>query len=166
MTISRFEIRPVASRRLRATLLLVFLLALFGVGQTRLTGVELAVALLALTVIFADGLRRTRVPACTLVFEDRPRVCRLIDDTGAETRMRGIRASVYPWLIVLRLEVEQGSGNPQEKNRTGAAQNLPAERWLRYPVVFLPDSLNTPSKDGWRYLLVWSQQLRRTLANT
>ena len=145
---------------------MVFLLALFGVSQTRLTGIELAIVLLALTAIFADGLRRTRVPACTLIFENRPRGCCLIDHTGTETRLRGMRASVYPWLIVLRLEAEQGSGNAQEKNRIGDAKTLSAERWLRYPVVFLPDSLNTPSKDDWRYLLVWSQQLRRTLANT
>lgn len=162
MTISRFEIRPVASRRLRAALLLVFLLALVGISQTRLRGVELVVALLVLTAIFADGLRRTRVPACTLIFEDRPRVCRLIDDTGAETCLRGTRASVYPWLIVLRLTAEER--NAPETDRP-SAEMLPAERWLRYPVVFLPDSLGTSSKERWRHLLVWSQQLRRTLAN-
>lgn len=141
---------------------MVFLLALIGISQTRLGGVELVVALLVLTAVFADGLRRTRVPACTLIFEDRPRVCRLIDDTGAETCLRGTRASVYPWLIVLRLAVAQG--NTKEMAQLGT-ETLPAERWLRYPIVFLPDSLERPSKERWRHLLVWSQQLRRTLAN-
>ena len=145
---------------------MVFLLALVGISQTRLRGVELVVALLVLTAIFVDGLRRTRVPACTLIFEDRPRVCRLIDDTGAEICLRGTRASVYPWLIVLRLAAAQGSA--KELAQLGAqlsTETLPAERWLRYPIVFLPDSLERPSKERWRHLLVWSQQLRRTLAN-
>ncbi len=157
MTAHRLEIRPIASRRLRAALLFVFLLGLAGLAQTRLSNVELFVALLTLTAIFIDGLRRTRVPCCTLIFEPRPLACRLIDTTGVEIALRGTRSSVYPWLIVLRLEPAQAG--------TESAADGAIARWLKYPVVLLPDSLATPSKDSWRHLLVWSQQLRRTLAN-
>lgn len=159
MTVSRFEIRPIASRRLRAALLLVFLLGLLGLSQTRLNGLELLVAFLVLSAIFADGLRRTQVPACTLVFENRPLVCRLSDSGGGETLLRATRASVYPWLIILKFEAVQGEA--QIGHETGVAQ-----RWLKYPIVLLPDSLaHQSAKDGWRHLLVWSQQLRSTLAN-
>ena len=132
---------------------MVFLLGLAGIAQTRLSTVELFVALLALTVIFIDGLRRTRVPPCTLVFDYAPLGCRLIDAAGGDIPLRGTRASAYPWLVVLKFEPDQG----------GAEST--AGRWLKYPVVLLPDSLAAPSSTAWRHLLVWSQQLRRTLAN-
>ena len=153
MTVQRLEIRPIASRRLRAAELLVFLLGLAGLAQTRLSTVELLVALLTLSVIFIDGLRRTRVPPCTLIFDYAPLGCRLIDATGVEIPLRGTRASAYPWLVVLKFEPDQGGAESA------------AGRWLKYPVVLLPDSLAVPSPTAWRHLLVWSQQLRRTLAN-
>ena len=153
MTVQRLEIRPIASRRLRAALLLVFLLGLAGLAQTRLSTVELFVALLTLTVIFIDGLRCTRVPPCTLIFDYAPLGCRLIDVTGVEIPLHGTRASAYPWLVVLKFEPDQ------------AYVESAAGRWLKYPVVLLADSLAEPSPTAWRHLLVWSQQLRRTLAN-
>lgn len=157
MTDHRLAIRPIASRRLRAALLLVFLLGLAGLSQTRLSTVELIVALLALTAIFVDGLRRTCVPACTLIFEPRPLGCRVVDAAGVELTLRGTRASVYPWLIVLKFEPDPTVAEP--------AAPVALARWLKYSVVLLPDSLAASSKDSWRQLLVWSQQLRRTLAN-
>ena len=132
---------------------MVFLLGLAGLAQTRLSTVELFVALLTLTVIFIDGLRCTRVPPCTLIFDYAPLGCRLIDVTGVEIPLHGTRASAYPWLVVLKFEPDQ------------AYVESAAGRWLKYPVVLLADSLAEPSPTAWRHLLVWSQQLRRTLAN-
>ena len=159
MSISRFQIRPIASRRLRAALLLVLALGLLGISQTRFTLAEGLVAVLALCAIAADGWRRTRVPDCTLMFENRPLGCRLIDSSGVEVALNGVRSSVYPWLIVLKFEVADGA------EESARATTLATQRWLRRPIVLLPDSLALPSKDSWRHVLVWSQQLRRSLAN-
>ncbi len=148
----RFELRPIASRRLRAALLLVLLLSLVGISQTRLSATELIVAVLALAAIFADGWRRTRIPACTLMFSYRPLGCSVQDPTQAETALRCTHASVYPWLIVLQFEQD-----PQ------VANVVPV--WLNRPVVLLPDSLGDTRKAEWRRLLVWARLMRRQLAN-
>jgi hypothetical protein len=145
----RFEFRPIASRRLRAALLLVYALGLLALWQTRFTGVELAVAVASLSVIMADAWRRTRVPELTLVFFYQPLSCTAITPAGESIALSGTRASVYPWLIVLQFESSDGA--------------LP--RGLRKFVVLLPDSLDGVSTDTWRRLLVWSQLLRRRLAN-
>ena len=150
MSLRRFELRPIASRRLRAALLLVFALGLIGISQTRLGGAELGVALLALGAIFADGWRRTRMPRSGLLFSYRPLGCAL-QDTDAETPMRCTHASVYPWLIVLQFDRD-----PKTAGR------LPA--WLNRAVVLLPDSLGGNARDEWRRLLVWARLTRRQLA--
>lgn len=152
MNSRRFEIRPIASRRLRAALLLVFVLGLVGLSQSRLNGIELAVALLALCVIFADGWRRTRMHACALLFDDRPLGCRLIDSDGREIALSCKRASVYPWLIVLHFEAAA----------LGQAQ-WPI--WLNRAVVLLPDSLADASQQDWRRLLIWARLNRRQLTS-
>ena len=152
MNSRRFDIRPIASRRLRAALLLVFVLGLVGLSQSRLNGVELAVALLALCVIFADGWRRTRMHACALLFDDRPLECRLIGSDGQEIALSCKRASVYPWLIVLHFEAAA----------LGQAQ-WPI--WLNRAVVLLPDSLADASQQDWRRLLIWARLNRRQLTS-
>lgn len=148
----QLTIRPVASRRLREALLLVFVLGLVGLSQSRLNGVELAVALLALCVIFADGWRRTRMPKCAMLFDDRPLGCRLINSDGQEIALSCKRASVYPWLIVLHFDAAA----------SGQAQ-LPV--WLNRALVLLPDSLADASQQGWRRLLIWARLNRRQLAS-
>ena len=145
----RFELRPIASRRLRAALLLVYALGLIALWQTRLTGVELIVAVASLSAIMADAWRRTAVPELTLVFGYQPLTCSVITPAGESIALSGTRTSVYPWLIVLQFESIDGA--------------LP--RGLRKFVVLLPDSLAEPSSDTWRRLLVWSRLLRRRLAN-
>ena len=115
--------------------------------------------MLVLCAIAADGWRRTCVPDCTLMFENRPLGCRLIDSSGVGVALNGVRSSVYPWLIVLKFEVADGA------EESARATTLATQRWLRRPIVLLPDSLALPSKDSWRHVLVWSQQLRRSLAN-
>ncbi len=148
----RFEIRPIASRRLRAALLLVCVLGLVGLLQSRLNGAELVVALLAIGVIFADAWRRTRMPVCTLIFDDRPLGCRVIDAQGQETILDCKRASVYSWLIVLQFDV----GTPgQERLPVGVRRTL----------VLLPDSLANTSQQHWRRLLIWARQIRRQLTS-
>lgn len=151
MNLRRFELRPIASRRLRAALLLVFALGLIGISQTSLSGVEFVVAILALGAIFADGWRRTRIPQCGLLFSYRPLACALLDAAGVETTLRCTHASVYPWLIVLQFERDPKT-----------AGYLPA--WLNRAVVLLPDSLGDRSQDEWRRLLVWARLVRRQLA--
>lgn len=148
---SRFEIRPVASRRLRAALLLVLLLGWVAISQTRLSTGEMLVAHLALITFFVDGWRRTRMPACRLIFKEQPLGCALLDAMHNERLLRCKRASVYPWLIVLQFEQD-----PQ------AADPLPA--WLNRAVVLLPDSLDDAQGTEWRRLLVWSHLMRRQLA--
>jgi len=148
----RFELRPSASRRLRAALLLVLLLGFIGISQTRLSGAELIVAILALIVIFVDGWRRTCLPDCKLIYTYRPLGCAVQDATGGELALRCTHVSVYPWLIVLQFERDPV-----------AASRLPA--WLNRAVVLLPDSLCEPSPEGWRRLLIWARLARRQLAN-
>ena len=152
MNLSRFEIRPIASRRLRAALLLVFVLGLYGLSQTRLNGAELVVSILALSAIFADGWRRTRTALSTLIFNYRPLGCSLIDADGVETPLHCRQASVYPWLVVLKFEpVEAGS----------PFIRILSDRAL----VLLPDSLPEQSRQHWRPLLIWANQMRRQLSN-
>ena len=152
MNLRRFELRPIASRRLRAALLLVLLLSLVGISQTRLSGVQLVVAILALAMIFADGWRRTRIPHCALNFCYRPLGCSLLDQALGDMALRCRRVSVYPWLIVLQLERD-----PQ------APGHLPS--WLHRAVVLLPDSLSNCQDSEWRRLLIWARLTRRQLAN-
>lgn len=152
MIVRRFEIRPIASRRLRAALLLVFVLALLGVFQTSLAAVERAVALMALGVIFADGWRRTRLPPCTLIFDYQPLGCRVVDASGSEIALRCRRASVYPWLIVLHF-LTDGSDSGR------------APGGLNRAVVLLPDSLADATSQDWRRLLIWARLARRQLGS-
>ena len=149
----RFELRPIASRRLRAALLLVLLLSLLGISQTRLSGAELVVAILALAAIFTHGWRRTRIPSCQLIFSYRPLGCSVLpDQTPAELVLRCTHASVYPWLIVLQFERD-----------SQAPGRLPS--WLNHTVVLLPDSLGDGQYLEWRRLLIWARLTRRQLAN-
>ncbi len=151
----RFELRPIASRRLRAALLLVLLLSLLGISQTRLSDAELVVALLALAAIFADGWRRTRMPACQLMLSYRPLggSVLLAQAAGpAEMPLRCRHASVYPWLIVLQFERDPQAPGP-----------WPA--WLNRAMVLLPDSLGDASSTEWRRLLIWARLTRRQLAH-
>jgi hypothetical protein len=153
MTSRRFELRPIASRRLRAALLLLLLLSLLGISQTRLSFAELVVAILALAAIFADAWRRTRMPACTLIFNDRPLGCHVIDAQGQEMILNCKHASVYPWLIVLQFD----AGTPSQERRPLG---------LRRTLALLPDSMANPSQRRWRRLLIWARQLRRQLSSS
>ena len=148
----RFELRPIASRRLRAALLLVLLLGFVGISQTRLSGAELIVAVLALMAIFADGWRRSRMPGCPIVFSYRPLACSVQDPSQGEVGLRCTHASVYPGLIVLQFE--------RDSDSAGRLQS-----WLHRAVVLLPDSLGLMRGTEWRRLLVWARLTRRQLAN-
>ena len=143
----RFEVRPIASRRLRAALLLVALLAALGITQTALSAAETVVAWLAWLVILVDGWRRTRMPPCPLQFTVRPLACMTMDNLGESRPLVCRRVSVYPWIVVLDFSREGGALNG----------------WPASTLVLLRDSVS--SDESWRHLLVWSGLMRRQLAN-
>lgn len=149
MNLRRFELRPIASRRLRAALLLVYVLGLISLWQTRFNGVELIVAVAALTTIFADAWRRCKVAVVPLVFSFKPLASYEIDLQLQEIELVCTRASVYPWLVVLQFSAPHGMSAHGPK-RT---------------VVLLRDSLVNSKPDHWRQLLIWSRLARRQLAN-
>ncbi len=139
----RLEIQPVASRRLRAALFLVLLMAVLSLSQSSLAGLSLAIVGLLLTVVFIHSWRAAsrKPPGLSLTF--RPAKAWLTDMQGVDTPIRCIRLSVYPWLIVLHAECSQQG---------------------RQVIVLLPDSLPDRSLEQWRQLLVWAKRMRRQIA--
>ena len=141
--LSRLEIRPVASRRLRAALLLVLSLAGLSLSQSSLAGLSLAVVGFLTLAVFIQAWRAASrtPPALTLAFK--PIKVFLSGFKEIDMPIRCTRLSVYPWLIVLHAEIpEQG----------------------RQVIVLLPDSLPGCSVDQWRKLLVWAKRMRRQIA--
>jgi len=139
----RLEIQPVASRRLRAALLLVLLLAVLSLSQSSLSGLSLAIAGLLLTVVFIQSWRAASRKPPGLLMTFRPAKVWLTDSQGADTPIRCTHLSVYSWLIVLHAECPQQG---------------------RQVIVLLPDSLPDRSFDQWRQLLVWAKRMRRQIA--
>jgi hypothetical protein len=139
----RLEIRPVASRRLRAALLLVLLLSVLSLSQSSLSGWSLAVVGFSLMAVFIHAWHTAsrKPPAVVLTFK--PIKALLSNHNGVETSIRCTRLSVYPWLIVLHAEIPQQG---------------------RQVMVWLPDSLPDCSSDQWRQLLVWTKRMRRQIA--
>lgn len=139
----RLEIQPVASRRLRAALLLVLLLAVLSLSQSSLSGLSLAIAGLLLTVVFIQSWRAASRKPPALLMTFRPANVWVTDSQGADTPIRCTHLSVYSWLIVLHAECPQQG---------------------RQVIVLLPDSLPDRSFDQWRQLLVWAKRMRRQIA--
>ena len=139
----RLEIQPVASRRLRAALLLVLLLAVLSLSQSSLSGLSLAIAGLLLTVVFIQSWRAASRKPPALLMTFRPANVWVTDSQGADTPIRCTHLSVYSWLIVLHAECPQQG---------------------RQVIVLLPDSLPDRSLDQWRQLLVWAKRMRRQIA--
>ncbi len=139
----RLQIRPVASRRLRAALLFLLLLSVLSLSQSSLSGWSLAVVEFSLMAVFVQAWRAAsrRPPAVVLTF--RPIKALLTDLNGVETSIHCTRLSVYPWLIVLHAEIPQQG---------------------RQVIIWLPDSLPDCSSDQWRQLLVWAKRMRRQVA--
>lgn len=123
---------------------------MIGLSLTRLPWFGLVLALLVMGIIFADGWRRTQVPVGHWVFEVRPLSCSYMAPDGTALRLRCTHASIYPWLVVLQLRAD-----------TAYAPQPPLMRWLKRPVVLLPDSLPENSSLTWRELLVWAHLARR-----
>ena len=141
--LSRLELRPVASRRLRAALLLVLSLAGLSLSQSSLSGLSLAVVGLLLLAIFVQAWRTASRMPPAMALRFKPIKAFLSDFNGADTPIRCTRLSVYPWLILLHTEIPQQG---------------------RQVIVLLPDSLPDRSGDQWRKLLVWSKRMRRQIA--
>jgi hypothetical protein len=141
--LSRFQIRPVVSRRLRAALLLVLLLSVLSLSQTNLSGGFLFVSGLALMAVFVMAWRAASRTPPWMAFTFRPTKAFLIDPNGLDTPMRCVRLSLYPWLIVMHAENAQCG---------------------RQVIVLLPDSLPERSPDQWRQLLIWAKRMRRQIA--
>jgi len=139
----RLEIRPVASRRLRAALLLVLLLAGISLTQSSFEGWSLVVVLIALLAVFLQAWRAASRISPALVLSYRPLKALQMDVNGLETSIRCTRLSVYPWLIVLHAEMPQQG---------------------REVIVLLADSLPDRSPDQWRQLLIWAKLMRRQIA--
>ena len=139
----RLEIRPVVSRRLRAALLLLLVMASLSLSQSSLTGWLLTCVVAALGGVFIQAwLAASKQPsALSLCF--RPVVAHVLGANGAEMQMRCTRLSVYPWLMVLHAELEANK---------------------RQIIVLLPDSLADAYGDEWRQLLVWAKLMRRQIA--
>ncbi len=141
--LSRFEIRPIVSRRLRAALLLVLLLALLSLSQTSLSGIFLVVTGLALVAVFVMSWRAASRTPPVMAFAFRPIKAFLIDANGVDTPIRCTRLSLYPWLIVMHADIAQHG---------------------RQVIVLSPDSLPDRSSGQWRMLLVWAKRMRRQIA--
>lgn len=143
----RLEIRPVASRRLRAALLLVLLLSGFSLSQSSLSGWPLYGVSAALATVFIHAWVASgrQVPVLALYF--RPLLAAVVLPGGLEQPLRCTRLSVYPWLIVLHTESQ-----------------LPHGELKRQIVVLLPDSLPDQHPDDWRQLLVWAKLMRQQIA--
>ena len=139
----RLEIRPVVSRRLRAALLLVLMLAGLSLSQSSLTGWLLTGVLVALGGVFMQAWLAASHRPPALSFSFRPLVAHVLDANGAERPLRCTRLSVYPWLMVLHAELAANK---------------------RQIIVLLPDSLADASGDEWRQLLVWAKLMRRQIA--
>ena len=139
----RLEIQPVASRRLRAALLLVLLLAVLSLSQSSLSGLSLAIVDLLLTVLFIQSWRAASRKPPALLMTFRPAKVWLTDLQGTDTPIRCTHLSVYSWLIVLHAQLPQQG---------------------RQVIVLLPDSLPDRSLDQWRQLLVWAKRMRRQIA--
>jgi hypothetical protein len=141
--IRRLEIRPVASRRLRAALLLVLLLSVLSLSQSSLSGWSLAVVVSSLMAVFVQAWRAASRSSPMMALTFKPIKALLIDLNGVETSIHCTRLSVYPWLIVLHAEIPQQG---------------------RQVIIWLPDSLPDCSSDQWRHLLVWAKRMRRQVA--
>ncbi|MEN9901603.1 MAG: hypothetical protein RL651_267 [Pseudomonadota bacterium] len=141
--LSRLEIRPVASRRLRAALLLVLSLAGLSLSQSSLSGHSLAVVGFLLLAVFVQAWRTASLTPPPIALAFKPIKAFLIDFKAADTPIRCTRLSVYPWLILLHVEIPQQG---------------------RQVIVLLPDSLPDRSVDQWRKLLVWAKRMRRQIA--
>jgi hypothetical protein len=139
----RLAIRPVVSRRLRAALLLVLLLAGLSLGQSSLTNWFLVVVIIAMLAVFIQSWRAATRLAPALLLTFRPLSAAMLGDNNAEVPIRCTRLSVYRWLIVLHIEfADEG----------------------RQVITLLPDSLPEQSSDQWRQLLIWAKLMRRQIA--
>ena len=139
----RLDIRPVASRRLRAALLLVLLLSGLSLSQSSLAGLALAGVVVALMAVFVQAWRAAsrNLPSMALTFK--PTKAFLTSLDGIDSPICCTRLSLYPWLIVLHTEMPQQG---------------------RQLIVLLPDSLADGSPDQWRQLLIWAKRMRRQIA--
>lgn len=151
----RLQIRPVVSRHLRVALLLVNMLAVVGLMQTRLSGWPLllgsALLLATLGRAWWHLYQAGRLSDQTLLLSFRPFKLELQTAGGAQQEHRCVSLSVYRWLIVMRF---------QPANPAGGAVS-PANRTL----VLLPDSLPGATPDDWRLMLIWARQMRRQISS-
>lgn len=141
--LSRLEIRPVVSRRLRAALVLVLLLGCVSLSQTSLITWQLALVAVVMGAVFIQAWRASGTVPTGMVLSFRPLSAEIISSTGSVASLTCTRLSVYPWLIVLHVKQEG------QQHRV---------------FVLLPDSLNNASPDQWRQLLIWSKLMRRKIA--
>jgi len=143
MMTRRLDIRPVASRRLRAALLLVLVLAAISLSQSSLTGWLLTGVFTALGVVFIQAWWAASQQPPDLSISFRPLAADVFSANAVALPLRCTRLSVYPWLIVLHAELGENK---------------------RQIIVLLPDSLKHSSRDEWRQLLVWAKLMRRQIA--
>lgn len=139
----RLELRPVASRRLRAALLLVLFLALLSISQSSLSGWPLGAVATGLALVFIQAWRAARQLPPRMVLTFRPLAVQRVNSNATETTLRCRRLSVYPWLVVLHADVDDTK---------------------RLVVVLLPDSLPASSREQWRQILIWAKLMRRQIA--
>lgn len=142
----RFEIRPVASRRLRAALFLLGLLSILALEQTSLTGWVYGLALAALLMLLGIAWYRTVQTVVPLLFSFRPLGVSLLQPDGEWMSGSCVSLSVYPWLIVLSLRPAQDTSLSRSR-----------------VVLLLPDSLFPADEKSWRPILVWAKQMRRQI---
>lgn len=147
----RLEIRPVASRRLRAALLMVGLLAILALMQTRLEGWLLGLGVLLVFIIVGHGWYQSGQVNVPLALSLRPLQLSMQQPDGTYERCHCSALSVYTWLMVMNMS------QPSAGVRTRS-------RWI----LLLPDSLPksgvTPSSDDWRQILVWGRLMRRQIS--
>jgi hypothetical protein len=143
---NRLFVQPVISRRLRAALLFLTLMALLALGETSLPawGLGLASTMVIMSVIpIWLRLPRSVVP---MALSYKPPQLQLVAKDGEIRPCQCVALSVYTWLVILRYRDPQADKASQSEM-----------------IVLLPDSLPPDQRQNWRQIMVWAKLMRRAI---
>jgi len=145
---NRLIVQPVISRRLRAALLFLTLMALWALSETSLPawGYGLASSMVILSMI-TIWLRLPR-SVMPMAFSYKPPQLQLVVKDGEIRPCQCIALSVYTWLLILRYRDPRADKTSQSE-----------------VIVLLPDSLPIDQRKNWRQIMVWAKLMRRAIGS-